>query len=244
MLGNRAKSAVAWLMLYVSRLGWFYGVGIVLAMAAMFGFGELADEVLEGDVQPVNEAVLQSLHAHSNPLLDRLALVLTMLGGVAGTTVIACLAGVFLLWRRRFLDAVTLAMVSAGGGALVSVLKHTFRQPRPDLFDSLAPAHGFTFPSGHALLGVCLYGYLAVLLVLDGPRRRRRWWSWLGAAALALLALGICWSRLYLGVHWLSDVAAGGLVAVFWVACCLMARRLAEGRSMIQRDDQSRQPNT
>lgn len=227
MQSQRGKMAAAWLWLHLRRLGWFYGLGIVISMAALVGFGELADEVLEGDTQPVNVAVLQGLHAHANPFLDRLALTLTTLGGVAGTTVITCLVVVFFLWRRRFLDAVTLALVVLAGGALVTVLKHFFRQPRPDLFESLAPAHGFAFPSGHALLSVCLYGYLAALLVLNGPQR---WWRWLGAAALVVLALGIGWSRLYLGVHWFSDVAAGGLVATFWVACCLMARHIAHTR--------------
>lgn len=223
-----AVFSVMRLVYSLRRLGWFYGLGIILAMAALLGFAKLADEVLEGDVQPINLAVLRILHASSNPFLDRLALALTTLGGVAGTAVLSCLVGVFFLWRRRFFDAVTLALVVLGGAALVFVLKHTFRQPRPDLFESLAPAHGFAFPSGHALLSVCLYGYLAVVVVLDGPRQR---WRWIGAAALALLALSIGWSRLYLGVHWLSDVAAGGLVAVFWVACCLMGRYFAERRS-------------
>jgi undecaprenyl-diphosphatase len=227
MFGRRADAVVAWVLLYVRRLGWFYGLGIALAACALVGFAKLADDVAEEDSRRVNLTVLQTLHAQANPLLDRLALALTALGGVAGTTVVTCLAVVFFLWRRRWLDAVALALLVLGGAALVTVLKQTVRQPRPDLFESLAPESGFSFPSGHALLAVCVYGYLAAVLVLEDPRR---WWRWCGAALLILLALGIAWSRLYLGVHWLTDVAAGGLVAICWTACCLMARQFAQKR--------------
>jgi undecaprenyl-diphosphatase len=215
------------LLLYLRKLGWYYGLGICLAAVALFAFGKLAGEVLEGEVQPVNRAVLESLHARANPSLDRLALGLTYLGGVVGTTVVASLVGLLFLWRRRFFDMITFAVVVLGGGLLVLVLKQSFRQPRPNLFESLSPEHGYGFPSGHALLSICLYGYSSAMVVLDGPRLV---WRWCGAAALIVLAFGIAWSRLYLGVHWLSDVIGGDLVAMFWVACCLMAGRFTQSR--------------
>jgi len=228
MSGWRWRSVASGLSLRVRRLGWFYGAGLAISMAALLGFAQLADVILEGKARQLNLAVLQSLHARSSPFWDRLALALTMLGSIAGTTLMTSLAAVFFLWRRRLADAATLVLAVLGGGGLVTILKHSFQQPRPELFESLAPAHGFSFPSGHALLSVCLYGYLAAVLVLDRPRQRLRW---LGAATLVLLALAIGWSRLYLGVHWLSDVAAGMLAAAFWLACCLMAQRFAQTRS-------------
>jgi membrane-associated phospholipid phosphatase len=209
----------------LSRLGSFYAAGLLAAVVALLALAKLTDEVLEGETRSVNITVLEYLHAHANPTLDVLALGLSHLGGVAGTAAMGSAAMAIFLWRRRPLDAAALAIVLLGAAVLVVLLKHAFRQPRPDLFQSLAPALGYSFPSGHALLSSCLYGYLAALLVLDGPRRR--WWP---AAALALLVVGISWSRLYLGVHWLSDVLAGGLVGAFWVTCCLLARQLALGR--------------
>lgn len=227
MPGKRQYSTIAWLSFNLRRLGWFYGLGIVFAIAAISGFGKLAQEVLEGDVQPANLAFQQIHRAYSDPFLDRLALILTILGGVAGTTVVTCLMGLLYLYWRRTIDATMLGLAVLGGGVLATVLKHTFRQPRPELSESLAPAHGFGFPSGHTLLSVCLYGYLAAVLVLDGPRHR---WRWVAAGALILLALSIGWSRLYLGVHWLSDVGAGCLAALFWLICCILARRYARFR--------------
>jgi undecaprenyl-diphosphatase len=209
----------------LGRLGWFYAAALLTAVIALLALAKLTDEVLEGETRSVNIAVLDYLHAHANPTLDVLALGLTHLGGVAGTAAVGTAAMVLFLRRRRPLDAAALALVLLGAAVLVVLLKHAFRQPRPDLFQSLAPAHGFSFPSGHALLSSCLYGYLGVVLVLDGPHRR--WWP---AAALASLVVGISWSRLYLGVHWLSDVLAGGLVGAIWVTCCLRARQFALGR--------------
>ncbi len=207
MLGGRGKTFASRLLRALERIGWFYGLGIVIASAALFVFARFADEVLAGEVHRLNLAVLNDLHAHANPFLDRLALALTRVGGIAGTMVIACLVGLIFLLRRRYFDSVALAADVLGGGFLTFILKLVFRQPRPALFESLAPAHGFSFPSGHTILSFCLNGYLAALLVLDRPRDWRRW---LAAALLIALSLGVAWSRLYLGVHWLSDVAAGG----------------------------------
>lgn len=209
------------------RLTCFYTLGLATAAAALLGFAELAEDVLAGNTQATNLAVLRFLHAHATPALDRLALALTRAAGIAGTAAAGVLVVSAFLWRRRVVEAATVTLVLLGGTALVVVLKHAFRQPRPDLFESLAPEHTFSFPSGHALISVCLYGTLAAMLVLERPKAG---WRWLAAAGLILLAVGIGWSRLYLGVHWLSDVAAGGLAAVFWVACCLLARHYVRTR--------------
>jgi undecaprenyl-diphosphatase len=223
-----APQIVRWLAGWprrLSRLGWIYAAGLLTAVVALLALAKLTDDALEGETRSVNIAVLEYLHAHGDPTRDVLALGFSHLGGVAGTTAVGTAALTLFLWRRRPLDAAALLIVLRGAAVLVVLLKHAFRQPRPDLFQSLAPARGYSFPSGHALLSSCLYGYLAAVLVLDGSPRR--WWP---AAVLALLVVGISWSRLYLGVHWLSDVLAGGVVGGLWVACCLLARQLGIGR--------------
>jgi undecaprenyl-diphosphatase len=208
------------------RVGWLYIVGFLVAAGALLGFAKLAEEVLQGQTRAINTAVLETLHAHANPVLDRLALTFTHLGGVGGTVIVACLTIAWFLGRHRTLDAFILAIVLLGGLLLVVVLKNSFRQERPALFDSLAPERGFSFPSGHSLMSLCLYGYLAMVLLLEGGHA----WRWAVALLLLLLPVTIAWSRLYLGVHWLSDVAAGGLAACFWVACCLLGRQFVLGR--------------
>jgi membrane-associated phospholipid phosphatase len=167
---------------------------------------------------------LRRLHAQSHHALDLVAVGLSRLGDPLGVTLIGGLCALAFVCRKRYVDAAAFVANLLGAAILLVVLKATFRLPRPDLFESIAPETGYSFPSSHALMSVSLYGYLATLAVLANPRHLRNWFY---ATALALVAVGICWSRLYLKVHWLTDVIAGGLVAIFWIAACHLARRLA-----------------
>jgi membrane-associated phospholipid phosphatase len=230
MLFRRAVAIPVRLFHLLKRLGWFYAVGLLVAATALVAFAMLTNEVLEGEVQDVNLAVLRSLHAHPNRALDIGALTLTWQGDVTGTICVSVLTWLFFVSRRRFLEAITLLLVVAGGTALMVILKHVFRQPRPDLFESLAPTTGYSYPSGHAMLSVCLYGYLAAVVVRNRPGQI---WRWCAALGMGLLAAAIAWSRLYLGVHWLSDVGAGSLAALFWVACCVLAEHWARTHQRI-----------
>lgn len=206
----------------VQRLGWVYALGWGTALALLALFADLAEDVLEGEFTALNHAILNGIHSHASPWLDALALALSALGGIMGTVLVGGAAVALLTALRRPIDAATLIIVLAGGGTLTFVLKHLFQQPRPDLFESLAPETTYAFPSGHSLMSVCLYGYLSLLVLLEHPRK-----TWPAALALLLLPLGIMASRLYLGVHWFTDVVAGGLVASLWLTICLMLRRVA-----------------
>ncbi len=110
----------------------------------------------------------------------------------------------------RWRDAVVLGAVAGGTALVVQILKALLARPRPDVADALTTAVGYAFPSGHATQAAVVYGLIAWLAVRRWPARRLP--IWLGAAALAGL---IGFSRLYLGVHWLSDVLAGYLLAGF-----------------------------
>lgn len=213
-----------WVACALKRQSWVYLLGIFVALSTLGGFAALASEVLEGDLRAINIVVLETLHAHGSPLMDEVAMALTQLGSTTGIAVLGALMAAFFTLRRRFLDAATLAIILIGGGLLTTTLKHWFKLPRPDLYTSLVPAQGYTFPSGHTLSSVCLFGYLAVVLVAGRPGRPERWGA---GAALIVLALAIGWSRLYLGVHWFSDVLAGTLAALSWVSACCVAKHLA-----------------
>ena len=203
-------------------LAWLYAVELAIASLALVGFARLAHEMAEGELHALNVRVLQGLYARRGPDLDALAVGLSRLGDPAGTTAVGVAGVLAFCFHRRFLDAAVSAATLLGGAVLSVVLKQVFQHPRPDLIVSIAPETGFSFPSAHALVAVCLYGHLAALLVIEEPAKA---WRWACAMILSLVAIGIGWSRLYLGVHWLSDVVAGGLVAVFWIACCLGVRR-------------------
>lgn len=216
---------IAGLLRLIRRLGYIYALGWGTAFALLYLFADLSDDVLEGEFTTLNHAILELLHAQATPWLDQLALSLSALGGIMGTLLIGTAAMALLAVRKRLLDAATLLIVLAGGSALTITLKQIFRQPRPAVFESLAPETTFSFPSGHSLMSVCLYGFLALLVLLEKPRL-----TWPLALALLLLPAGIMGSRLYLGVHWFTDVLAGGLVACFWLTVCMMLRRAARRR--------------
>jgi diacylglycerol kinase (ATP) len=207
-----------------------FGIGFLVGAIAILGFTGLALMSTAGVWREANEAVLWYWHANATPELDRAAIVLTYLGNPYGTTAVTTLLVLGLLARRRYLDAATLLACVVGCGVLMAVLKTAFALPRPDLFPPLVPEKGYTFPSGHALLAVGLYGALAALIVSRNMRSATRW---LIASLLVLLAVGICWSRIYQGVHYPIDVAAGILAGVWWVSGCLLARHYAQRRMVL-----------
>ena len=186
----------------------------LLAVGAWAIFGSLAGLVYRCRLAPFDEPLLQWLHRHATPARDQLAVGLTIVGNTgpmiaAGVLVTAALARA---GRRR---AAGLFAAGLGGSMLLTqVIKHVATRPRPALWLSLRPEHTFSFPSGHAMDTAAL----AAALFFAVPPRRRRWWG-----LAPLFALGVGWARLYLGVHYPSDVLAGWSSAVGWVLLVQLA---------------------
>jgi undecaprenyl-diphosphatase len=202
-----------------------YGGGLAVTLLGVFGFAWLANGVTAGHWKAANEAVTNALHASATPELDRIAVAVTSVGDPWETTAVSALVAAWFLARRRYLNAATVIAIAVGAVAIEVALKLTFRLDRPALFESIRPAAGYTFPSGHALRGTATYAGLAVLLLLAAPRAA---WRWAVAVLAVALSAAICWSRVYLGVHWLTDVIGGALAATFWVTVCLLARHYAQ----------------
>ena len=202
-LANRLSVAAAvWL-----------AMGLGMSAFVVWAFAELADGVIEGESQAFDRAVLLWIHNHSPGWLDTPMRLVTALGYY--WVVLPLLAGAVLVfylegWR---LSAVLLIVSTAGGVFLTTVLKAVFRRARPELFESGYTASFFSFPSGHATVAVGFYGALTLILAY----RLRGLARWAVVSGGVLLVLLIGFSRLYLGVHYPTDVLAGFLAAPLWV---------------------------
>lgn len=193
-------------------------------MTAAGCFVWLAWNLTEGHLTAFDEAARAAAHAMSAPLLTLLMETITWLGSQIVVLGVAATVALTLLVLRR--DRSFWMIVTGIGGAEViePVLKAHFHRQRPTAFFDVVSPESFSFPSGHALLSVCLYSLLATLISsrLSG---RGRWIVRLGAAAL-ILAIGF--SRVYLGVHYPSDVIGGYLVGLAWISALVAVPGLRE----------------
>ncbi len=209
----------------VARLWFSFGLLVFLGVfLPLLLFGHLADEVWEGGGFGWDQSLLLFFHDHASPALDHVMLVFTRLGGWIAVPVITTLAVVILLRRGRREDAVFLVL-SVGGAMLINViLKQVFERARPSLWVSIAPEDSFSFPSGHAMSSMSL---AAALVVIVWPTRWR--WAALGLAVIYVAGVGV--SRVYLGVHYPSDIVAGWCGAFAWVMGLNLVRTAMKARA-------------
>lgn len=181
------------------------------SLLLLFGavFLMLTAAVLQGGTFLTDQAMLHRVHAHASPLLDRLAVLLTALGGLGGMIPLALvIARLAFAWRSR--RAAAGVLVCVGGAYLLSVVcKLLVQRERPHLWAVLTPETDFSYPSGHALLSLSTVVTL-VWIVWHTPTRVLT----LSLGGLFVLLVGL--SRVYLGVHYPSDVLAGWLLAGLW----------------------------
>ncbi len=203
------------------RLGVRLGAGALVLIAAAWIFGGIAEDVVTGDRLTLLDAeVAQWLHRHATPLLTTWMLAVTHLHSTVAVTAYGLLAAAFLWRRRAWRTLATVATCMAGGLLLNVLMKLAFHRARPVFEEPLLTLSTYSFPSGHVAGSTILYG-LAVVWVF-GHTRRRSWRVFAVAAALAAIAL-VAFSRMYLGVHYLSDVSAAFAEGVAWLALCLSA---------------------
>jgi len=215
MLEGR-KEMVRWIAdrLTVVAVVWL-AAGLAFSAFVIWAFIELADEVIEGESRAFDDAVLLWIHSSFPGWLGGPMRIVTALGYY--WVVLPLLAVVVAVFYRKGwrLSAVLLLVSTAGSIVLTTVLKSVFQRARPELFDSGYHASFFSFPSGHATVAVGFYGMLTLVLAyrLQGTAR------WAVAILGILVVLLIGFSRLYLGVHYPTDVLAGYLAALLWLVC-------------------------
>ena|SRR5437899_1315395 len=215
-----------------SRLTALMEAGMALSLAAAIGslflFGWIANEMREGDTLKFDLAVRGWVHQFASAGMTRAMNWISLLGyDVLIVELIAAL-GIFLFlrWRKA---AAWLAISMAGALALDLALKYAFHRPRPQPFFGTAP-HSFSFPSGHAL---CSFVFYAVVAGLIAARTRSLLLRVAVGVMAAVLVAAIGLSRIYLGVHYPSDVVAGYLAAAVWVATLLALDRWRGNRRQL-----------
>lgn len=206
---------------FYSAVGLFLAIGLGLALLALWGFAGLAESVIEGETRRFDERVLLWMNQHTSEWLDVVALEITALGDGAVVSVLVLVSSL-LLWLTRNRHLAVILWVAALGGILINtVLKLAFERPRPQLFEWRTEYAGLSsFPSGHATSAMVVYLALAYVITRLEPTRALRRVTFTSFGILVLL-IGL--SRLYLGVHYPSDVIAGYAVGFAWAMFSALA---------------------
>ena len=221
--GRRAADALYAFLRFIARHArGFYGAVITylsfsffVGLGALWGFAAMAEEVLEGTTQRFDEAVLSWVETHRTAGLDQFALEVTALGNTATLAVLILVVSSFLWLTHHRLSVALLFTALAGGATLNLLLKEVFDRPRPDIVEWGTHVASASFPSGHAMSAMIAYASVAYLGGRLEPTRLMRMLTWVFAA---VLILGIGASRIYLGVHYPSDVVAGYVAGLGWLA--------------------------
>ena len=195
-----------WLCVHRLRLLVLF-VGVLIPLSV---FGVLAEEVLDQESFFFDVPILLFMYTHATPVLDLMMIFFSLLGYRFGVIPIGLLVLLLFVRRRRWGDALFWGLAVGGAGVLNFAAKQSFERIRPNLWLSIAPETTYSFPSGHAMGSMAL---VAALVVLLWPTR----WRWLTLLVGSFFVLMVGLSRVYLGVHYPSDIVAGWTASLAWV---------------------------
>jgi len=214
---------------------------VLLVAGCVWAFVGLADEVAEGETHGFDTAVLMALRNPADPAdplgpgwLEELGRDVTAFGGV-GILGFLTLAVAGFLWLQGNRRSMWLMLAAVGSGQVLSSLaKHGFDRPRPDLVPHGMQVYTASFPSGHSMMAAITYLTLATLVARVLPTRALKAYV-LVLAVLVTLAVGV--SRVYLGVHWPTDVLAGWTAGAAWALAWWLVARWLGWRGAVERED-------
>ena len=189
-------------------------LGLGTAILTLIFFGWLADEALEGDARQFDDATRAAVHHFATPLLTSIMRGFSFVGSTIALTVGTIIVVVRFALRKWKREAKLFAITMIGAGLLNITLKLAFKRPRPVPFFNLTAPETYSFPSGHSLTSAVFFGALAAILTARIKSKRVRLGVWTVSVAMFLL-IGL--SRIYLGVHYTTDVIAGFAAALIWI---------------------------
>lgn len=207
-------------------LGLHLTIGIVVSLAALWLFGGVTEDVIHHDpLTAVDLRVAGWFRAHATPLGDSVGVFFSTIGSPVGMALLALVVAGVLAWRQRWIVLAGWGAAFAGAGVLTSMVKRVIQRPRPEGAERFLHGASFSFPSGHALGSLVGFGMLGYLLIAFWPAGRRH--QLLVGTLTVLLIVAIGLSRLYLVVHYLSDVVAGYAAGMVWLATCITGVEVA-----------------
>ncbi|MBI3942774.1 MAG: phosphatase PAP2 family protein [Chloroflexi bacterium] len=193
--------------------------GLLISIGVLYAFSELAGEILEGESLAFDAGIISFVRSFASESLTRLMIFVTTFGDWRFMLFITLILA-FLWWQRGWWDRIIILVTTTGGAYLLdTLLKLFFQRARPDITGRLIAEQGYSFPSGHAMSSLCFYGIIVFLLAYGKPGTLR----WAGPLIGGFLILMIGLSRVYLGVHYPSDVLGGYLAGAVWLNANIFA---------------------
>jgi len=209
-------------------LGLHLTLGLVISLAGLWVFAGVTEDVIHHDpLTQFDVALLDWLHARATATGYAVFNAISLLGSPVTLTILALAVALLLAARRELIVLAGWLAAFAGGGLLDVVLKLVIRRPRPPGAAAFLQHFSWSFPSGHAMASLIGYGMLAYVLTLLWIHRRSAQIAVVLGAALLIIAIGF--SRLYLGVHYFSDVVGGYAAGVLWLSACVSGLEVARG---------------
>lgn len=206
-------------------LGLHLTVGFLVSLVGLSVFASVTEDVVHHDPLTQFDARLFAwTQAHATPTGHLIFAAISFLGSLQVMSTLALGVGLLLVVRRRWLAFAGWGAALAGGGLLDGILKVLIQRPRPPTAAALLQ-HSWSFPSGHAMGSLIGYGMFAYLLVTLWVHARRAQIAIVASAVLLIVAIGV--SRLYLGVHYFSDVAGGYAAGLLWLSACASGLEVA-----------------
>jgi undecaprenyl-diphosphatase len=230
-VASRWRSGLAWLRAADLRLL----VELLAIGVLILAFLAISDQVTDLDSDAIDRGILLGLrNAPDDPIgsraVESAVIQISALGSGAVTGLIVLIATAYLMLAGRWRYALLVVACAIGTLVWMELLKGLYERPRPTVVTQIDPIGGLSFPSGHSMIAAALYPTLAMLVAGTLERRRLRVFA---VAAGALLALLIGISRLYLGVHYPTDVLGGWTVGLGWALICgLVIRRIGGERGL------------
>lgn len=193
----------------------------IACLISFYGLGILITQSFYEKIKPIETTFLLTIHQENSPILDQFMLIITTFGNPQILVPVGFITLSLLLQKRAYPEFFIMIIVSLGAVILNLGIKQLIQNPRPQLWVQLITETSSSFPSGHALGCTVIYGMIAYLLSQYYPSQKKLIYS-----LITIFVICIIFSRLYLGVHWPSDVIFGAIFGLIWLRICIRVLRL------------------